>query len=84
MKITWNDIVRKLTSRKLWVSLAGIVTGIALALGADATEIQTISGAILSLISAVTYCVSEAYVDGKHKGENAEEVVDTTGLERGE
>lgn len=72
MKISWNDIARKLTSRKFWVSLAGIVTGIALALGADANDIQTISGTILSLVSAVTYCISEAYVDGKNKTETVE------------
>ena len=26
--VTWNDIVRKLTSRKFWLALATFVTGI--------------------------------------------------------
>lgn len=54
---------KKLTSRKLWLALAGVFTGIALILGADAEEIQTIAGAITSLISVVTYIVVEGKID---------------------
>ena len=54
---------KKLSSRKLWLALAGVFTGIALILGADAEEIQTIAGAITSLISVVTYIVVEGKID---------------------
>lgn len=54
---------KKLSSRKLWLALAGVFTGIALILGADAEEIQTVAGAITSLISVVTYIVVEGKID---------------------
>ena len=56
---------KKLSSRKLWLALAGVFTGIALILGADAVEIQTVAGAITSLISVVTYIVIEGKIDAE-------------------
>ena len=61
--MTWTDIARKLTSRRLWVAVAGIVTGVALALGGDAGEIQSLAGAITAVLSALGYMVTEASVD---------------------
>lgn len=61
--MTWNDIIRKLTSRKLWLAIAGVATGIATILGADGNDIQAIAGAVTSLASAVTYIVVEGKVD---------------------
>lgn len=58
-----SNIIRKLTSRKLWLAVAGVATGIALALGADASDIQTVAGAITALLSAVTYIITEGKVD---------------------
>lgn len=58
-----NNITRKLTSRKLWMALAGVATGIAIALGADASDIQTITGAVTALFSAVTYIITEGKID---------------------
>ena len=60
-----NKIFQKLTSRKLWMALAGIVTGVAIALGADTAEIVTIMGAVTSLISAVTYIIVEGKIDAE-------------------
>lgn len=61
--MSWNEIVRKLTSRRLWVAVAGIVTGVALALGAEESEIQSLAGAITALLSALGYMATEASVD---------------------
>lgn len=61
----WNEILRKLTSRKLWLAIAGVATGIAVALGADSSEITTVAGALTSLISAVVYIVTEGKVDAE-------------------
>lgn len=58
-----DDIIRKLTSRRLWVAIAGIVTGIALIFGGDASEIRAIAGTITALLSAVGYMATEASVD---------------------
>lgn len=78
--MTWNDIVRKLTSRKLWLAIAGVATGIAAILGADASEIQTVAGAVVSLVSAVAYIIVEGKVDAAHVAgaiEAVEDAVDT-------
>lgn len=61
--MTRKDIIRKLTSRKLWLAVAGVATGIAMVLGADASEIQTMAGAVTSLVSAVIYIIVEGRVD---------------------
>lgn len=61
MKI--NELIKKLSSRKLWISIAGVTAGIALALGAEANEIQTVCGTVTSIVSAMTYIIAEASVD---------------------
>lgn len=58
-----NDIKRKLTSRKLWLALAGVATGVFLALGGDASEIQTVAGSITALASALAYILTEGKID---------------------
>lgn len=75
-----SNFVRKLSSRKLWMAIAGIATGIAVALGADSTEIETIVGAVTTLISAVIYIITEGKVDAesvKNAIEATEKAVDT-------
>lgn len=72
-------IVQKLTSRKLWMAVAGVATGIAMALGADSTEITSVAGAVVSVISCVVYIVMEGKVDAervKNAIEGAQEAVD--------
>jgi phage shock protein PspC (stress-responsive transcriptional regulator) len=73
-----SNFVRKLTSRKLWMAIAGVATGIALALGADASDIQTVTGAVTALVSAVAYIITEGKVDAesvKNVVEGAQEAV---------
>ena len=60
-----NKIMQKLTSRKFWMALAGVVTGVALALGAENTDISTVTGAVTALISAVVYIIVEGKVDAE-------------------
>ena len=60
-----RDILRKLSSRKLWLSVAGVATGIAMALGANATEITSVAGAVTAVISVVTYIVVEGRIDAE-------------------
>lgn len=55
----------KLASRKLWVAIAGVATGIAIALGADASDIQTVAGAVTAVMSAVTYIITEGKIDAE-------------------
>lgn len=58
-------IVSKLSSRKLWMAIAGVATGIATILGADASEVNTLAGALVALVSAVTYIVVEGKIDAE-------------------
>ena len=77
-----NNFIRKLTSRKLWMAVAGVATGIALALGADASEIQTVTGAVTALVSAVAYIIAEGKVDAesvKNAVEGVQDAVDVIG-----
>lgn len=62
MKIDWK---RKLTSRKLWMAVAGFVTGLVALFTGEATEV-TISGAVMSLGSVVAYIVGEGLTDSAH------------------
>ncbi len=59
------SILRKLSSRKLWMAVAGIVTGIAMALGVEGGDISTVAGAVTAVVSVVTYIVTEGKVDAE-------------------
>ena len=47
-----KDILRKLSSRKLWTAICGIIVGIAAAFGLDENEWAQIAGIVTSAISA--------------------------------
>ena len=63
MKIDWK---RKLTSRKLWVAVAGFVAGLIVAFGGDSTISETVSGCILSGAAVVAYIIGEGLVDSEN------------------
>ena len=69
-----RNIVKKLASRKLWMAVAGIAAGIAMALGADSTEITAVTGAVTALVSAVTYILVEGKVDAESVKNAAERI----------
>ncbi len=64
MKINWQ---RKLTSRKLWVAVAGFVAGLIVAFGGSADTAETVSGCILSGAAVVGYVVGEGLADAGNK-----------------
>lgn len=66
MKIDWK---RKLTSRKLWVAIAGFTAGLIVAFGGSAETADTASGCILSGAAVVGYIIGEGLADGSHKEE---------------
>ena len=59
MKIDWK---RKLTSRKLWLAVAGFITGVMLVVSAGATA-ETVTGAVMAFGSVVAYIVGEGLTD---------------------
>ena len=58
--IDWKS---KLTSRKFWVAIAGLVTGVLVAFGTDAETVETVSGVIMSAASVVAYIIGEGLAD---------------------
>ena len=54
---------QKLMSRKLWAAAAGVVTGLAMAFGLDETVISTVAGGVVTLLSVVSYIITEGAVD---------------------
>lgn len=60
-----DNIILKLTSRKLWLAIAGIATGVAITLGVDGGEITNVAGAITALASVITYIVTEGKIDAE-------------------
>ena len=57
------NVLRKLASRKLWMALAGVATGVAMLLGIEGSEISTVAGAVTAVASVITYIVTEGKVD---------------------
>lgn len=62
------DIKSKLTSRKLWAAVAGIIVGLVVAFGGDGKTVETVAGSVMSVVSAVIYILAEAGVDKASAG----------------
>ena len=71
MNATISALIRKLSSRKLWMAIAVVVTGISVAMGNDASEIQSIAGIASSLIVSVAYIITEGKIDAAGIGDIA-------------
>lgn len=60
MKIDWK---RKLTSRKFWLAVTGLIAGLVVAFRGSAELAETITGIIMSAASVVAYIVGEGLID---------------------
>lgn len=58
-----KDIIRKLTSRKLWLSVASFVSMICIALGKTQSEAAQISALIIAGATVIAYVIGEGLVD---------------------
>ena len=63
MEKSAKNILRKLFSRKFLTAAAGILMGIVIACGGDTETVGTVAGAVVSLVSTVTYIAVEGRVD---------------------
>lgn len=70
MKIDWK---RKLTSRKWWVAVAALVSGLILAFGGNSDTTETVSGCIMATAAVVGYTIGEGLADGANNGGGADE-----------
>lgn len=73
MKIDW---AKKLSSRKLWVAIAGFVSGLIMVFGGTETMASTVSGVILQGAAVLGYLIAEGLADSAHTN-NVIEVVET-------
>ncbi len=64
-----NELKRKLTSRKFWVTAVSLIAGIAQLLGADGELTALICGAALSVFPVVTYILTEGKLDSQKKSD---------------
>ena len=70
MKIDW---VRKLTSRKLWVAVAGFIAGLIVLGNGSQETADKISGAILSGAAVVGYIIGEGLTDAANINNDKED-----------
>lgn len=68
-----QDLIRKLTSRKLWMAIALFVSGLMVAFGHDKTEAEQVSGLIMQGAAVIAYIVGEGLADASHSGDNPDE-----------
>lgn len=60
-----KKIIQKLTSRKLWLALAGLATGVAMVIGVDGGDISNVAGAVTAVASVITYIITEGRIDAE-------------------
>lgn len=58
-----ETLKRKLSSRKLWAAVAGLVAGLAMVFGLDEGVITDVAGAVVSAASVAVYMIAEGRVD---------------------
>lgn len=59
-KIDWTA---KLTSRKFWMALVGLISGILVALKLDEQTVTQITGIIMAGASVIAYIIGEGLID---------------------
>ena len=62
------DLKRKLTSRKFWLSVVTLITGLIMAFGGDEGAAETVGGCIMAAASVVAYTIGEGLADGANNG----------------
>jgi hypothetical protein len=66
-----EDWIRKLTSRKFWLAIAGLVVGAVNFLQHPSTDAEAITSLILALGSVVAYIIAEGLVDAARESGDA-------------
>ena len=61
--MTKEDIIRKLTSRKLWVAIVGFVTGLLIYFGKSEQDAAQVGALIMSAASVIAYILGEGLID---------------------
>lgn len=56
-------LAQKLTSRKLWIAIIGIIVGLAATFGISDNDYAQVAGSVGSICSAIAYIIGEAVTD---------------------
>lgn len=72
-----SDIIRKLTSRKLWMAIALFVSGVLVATGKDKATAEMVSGLIMQGAAVIAYIIGEGLADAAHADEYEGKHLDT-------
>ena len=70
------EILNKFKSRKLWAAVGGVLIGVLMIFGVDPSVIETVSGAVVAVISVVAYIITEGKIDAAAVGDAAQKVQD--------
>lgn len=73
-----STLKQKLSSRKLWAAIVGIITGVAMIFGLDGNVIETVSGAVVAVGSVVAYIAAEGKIDAERVKATVDKVQDAT------
>ena len=58
-----NAFLKKLTSRKFLLSIISMAAGLAALCGADEAIVSVVAGALMTVLPAVVYCITEGRID---------------------
>lgn len=67
--MTKYDWKRKLTSRKLWLSIASFVTMLIIYFTGDSSKAEQIASLIMAGATVIGYVIAEGLADGGNKDE---------------
>lgn len=74
--MTKQDIIRKLTSRKLWLSIASFVSMLLVAQGRAESDATQVAALIMAGATVIGYALAEGLADAGH-GNGADVTVET-------
>lgn len=64
----WNLIKTKLTSRKFWAAVAGLVTNVMIAFGKSQSDAATVAAIIMAGAVVIAYIIGEGLIDAAAAG----------------
>lgn len=62
-----NALKKKLSSRKLWAAIVGVIVGLASAFGIAENEYAQVAGVVTSAVSIFAYIFGESAVDASRE-----------------
>lgn len=75
--MNWQELGRKLSSRKLWMAIAAFLASFAMSIAGLTTANSTVTsiGIVCGMLSAAIYAAAEAYVDAASASSTTEQKV---------